>query len=189
MLEHRRDAAAVLALEPVVGVEPLLHLLEPAGLGREPQLVAAQLARQVLRLDPERAQARGERVELGVDAGDGLGQPLGLGEQRGGPGGIALRRERLRTARAGGAQAFQVAEPVALGHELGLLRLVRRERLDLADLEDEQVEVALAVAHAAAQVGQVRAQLADARVRRGVFGALRQLAVAAERVEHLELGR
>ena len=34
VLEHRGDAAAVLALEPVVGVEPLLDLLEPAGLGR-----------------------------------------------------------------------------------------------------------------------------------------------------------
>ncbi len=150
VLEHRGDAAAVLSLEPVVRVEPLLDLLEPSRLGGEAELVAAQLARQVLGLDPERAQARREAVELCIHSADRRRQPLGLGEQRGGARGVGLGRDRLRPAGARGAQPLEVAKAVALCQQLGLLRLVRLQRLDLADLEDEQVEVALAVSRAPA---------------------------------------
>jgi hypothetical protein len=49
--EHGRDAPAVLALEPVVEVEPLLDDVEPAGLALERVGVAAELSPQVLGLE------------------------------------------------------------------------------------------------------------------------------------------
>ncbi len=62
--QHGRDAAAVLALEPVVLLQPLLDLLQPPRLGLERLGVAAQLATHVLGLDAQLRQPRGEPVEL-----------------------------------------------------------------------------------------------------------------------------
>src|SRR6185437_14744068 len=43
VLEHGCEGPAVLALEPLVQLKPLLDLLQPPGLGVEPALVTAQL--------------------------------------------------------------------------------------------------------------------------------------------------
>src|ERR687886_189878 len=50
----RSGPGAVLALQPVVGVQARLDLLEAAGLGLEPLGVAAQVGAQLVGLDPHR---------------------------------------------------------------------------------------------------------------------------------------
>ena len=165
VLEHRLHAAAVLALEPVVGVEPLLDLLEPPRLaararsrsgaarrpGRRPRSAARSGARPARRAPRPRPPPGGE--------------PLGLGQERRGArassdsGAIASAPPaRPRAGPRGGAAGRAPRQRRLLGR-------VRLERLDLADLEDQQVEVALAVTRARAQVGELAAQLAHARVR------------------------
>ena len=70
VVEHRVDRAAVLALQPVERVEPLLDRLEPARLRVDVLDVAAQVAGELVELEPGGAQALGEAVELGVEAVD-----------------------------------------------------------------------------------------------------------------------
>ena len=60
--------------------------------------------------------------------------------------------------------------------------------LDLGELEVEQVELALARAGALAQLGERRLRLARRGVRGGDLRAARELRVAAEAVEDVELG-
>ena len=91
VLQHRGDAAAVLALQPVVAVQALLDLLEAPGLRLERLVVAAQLASEVLGLETQRPHALRQAVERRIDAGHPLGQPLGLREHDRRPGGVALR--------------------------------------------------------------------------------------------------
>ena len=114
MRQHRGDAAAVLALEPVVELEPLLDDVEPAGLGLERVGVAAQLGAQVLGLEPQRGEPFGQRVELGVGAGDGLGEVLGL-RAAGDPRVVAAGRDRLRPRPSRREQAVELAQARALG--------------------------------------------------------------------------
>src|SRR5581483_7371651 len=52
-----------------------------------------------------------------------------------------LGRDRLAAVGGGAPQRFEVAEPLALGEELGVLFLTRRRGLDLLDLERQQVEL------------------------------------------------
>src|SRR4051812_40112880 len=66
--QHRRDRAAVLALQPLEDGQALLGGVERAGLGVEPLGVAAQLARHVVGLVLHGAPALGEHVERRVDA-------------------------------------------------------------------------------------------------------------------------
>ena len=156
VLQHRLDRAAVLALEPVVDVQALLHVVQPLGIGVEPVEVAAQLRAQVLGLDPQAAHALGERVQLGVGAGHAVGQPLGLRQQGRGAGPV-VGRDRLAARGRRGAQAVDLPQPPALGLQTGLLLGGGRQLLDLLDLEREQAEVAVAAAGAVAQAPPGRA--------------------------------
>ncbi len=144
MVEDRADAPAVLALEPVVELEALLDLVQPPRLAFERVGVATQLQTEVLGLEPKRGEALGQPVELGVDAPDRLGEPLGLGQQRSR---APLPRgggDRLGTAGRRREQPVQRAQAPAFHHERVLIALARAERLDLLDLEREQVEIAVA---------------------------------------------
>ena len=187
--EHRRDAAAVLALEPVVQLEALLDHVEPAGLGLERVGVAPQLRAEVLRLEAQGREPLGQGIELRVGARHGLGEALGPREQRGHPRLVAARRDRLRPGARGGEQAVELAQPRALRHERRLLLLARVELLDLLDLERQQVEVTVARAGALAQLGQRALQLAHPGVRGAQCGAQLELLAPAEAVQQVELRR
>src|SRR5204862_4856245 len=88
----------------------------------------------------------------------------------------------------GRAQRIDPAQPLALRKQVALLVLGRPERLDLLDLEAEQVEVAVAVARLLAQGLELAAQLAHARVDRRKLIPRGELVPAAEAVEELQLG-
>ena len=141
--EHRLDRAAVLALQPVERVEPLLHLLEPAGLGLDALGVAAQLGGQLLQLD-RAGRARDSASRSSAGSTPSCAASAASAEPS------RLRRPALVAAhdrqRLGGraAQRLRVAKPLALGRELGLLGRVGLRRLDLLQLVAEDVEVALA---------------------------------------------
>ena len=168
VLEHRRHRAAVLALEPVVAVQALLDLVQALGIGVEALQVAAQLDAEVLGLDPQRAQPLGQRVHRRVRARDAVGQPLGLGQQRGRAGGVGVvGRDRLRARRP---RRRAGRRPRAAGRARPSGRrvlLAGVERLDLVDLEGQQVQVAVARAGALAQLLELAGGLrARARGRR-----------------------
>ena len=159
----------MLSLQPVERVEALLDLLQPPGLGLDPVEVGAQLAAEVVRA--RRADARsalGERVELGVDAGDLRRAPASAAASA-----LRARRRPRRSPaiarraprRAAARSALGVAQALALGGELGLLGRVGLGGLDLGELEAQQVEVALARALALAQLGELA--LDARRPRRG----------------------
>ena len=155
--EHRGDRAAVLALELLEQRQALLDLVQPAGRRVDRLAVAPQLARQVLRLDRERARPLGEDVERRVDAAHRLQGARRAGQRR--RRAVAgLRRERLDAAGRRHPQPLQVAQPLALGGQLGLLGLARRRGLDLAQLPLEQVELAVARAGPLAQRRQLLAE-------------------------------
>ena len=80
MLEHGGNGSAVLSLEAVVYVETLLDLLQAFRIAVENRFVAPQLGPEILGLDSQLPQPRGERVQLGVRSRNGLGQPLGVGQ-------------------------------------------------------------------------------------------------------------
>ena len=189
MREDRRDGAAVLAGQAVEHREALLDHVEPAGLGIEPLGVAAQLGREVLRLHDERAPAHREPVELTVDALEGVEPARGRAERRPGAVGpaVGIAGDRVHRPERGGTQRLDVSQPVALHAQRGLLGLVRRRLLDLAQLELEQVQLALAARRAVAQLLQRGLQTADlgmGRDRRLPPPCLRR---PARSVEHLEL--
>ena len=188
MREHRLDGPAVLALQAVVLLEPLLHLLEASGLGLERLAVAAQLGTQLVGLDPQRAHPLGERVELRVRARHAVGEPLGLGQRGRGAHSVGVAgRERLRPRPGGGAERVEAAQAPPLDREPFLLLDRRLQGVDLLELVGEQVAVAVARAGAGPQRVELAAQPADARVRGGEALALGQVAGAAEAVEDLEL--
>ena len=144
--EHRLDRAAVLALQAVERVEALLDLLQPArARPRCPR--RSRAARRPAPAAPTRRPrgALGELVERRVDALPGgqrrLGDPDRLGRSA-----RPRRRPTTRRERLGGraAQRLRVAQPLALGGQLGLLRGIGLGRLDLVELVAQQVEVALA---------------------------------------------
>jgi hypothetical protein len=66
--EHRLDRAAVLALEPVQGLEALLHLLQPPRRRVHPLGVGTQLRAEVAQFHRGRAGPLGQGVEPVVDA-------------------------------------------------------------------------------------------------------------------------
>ena len=120
---------------------------------------------------------------------DRLQRARGAGQRRGGAAVARVsRRERLGRARRRGAQRLEVAQPLALGAQLGLLGLARRGRLDLRELELEQVELALARAGALAQLLELGSRSARSRAyAAGERRAPPACAGAAEAVEDLEL--
>src|SRR5206468_1697447 len=87
------------------------------------------------------------------------------------------------------AKRVDVAEPLALGAQLCVVRLTGRKRLDLLDLEREQVEVAVARAGRGAQRVGLRLELERARVASRESGARRRGGVAGEAVEQIERRR
>ena len=189
--QHRRDAAAVLALEPVVLLEPLLDLLEPPGLGLERLRVAAQLAAHVVRLDAQRREPLGEPVQL---AGR---RPRPLRPAARPRPAAAPRRPRRPTARSPrpppparpaarpSAAAARARRPAPRARpRVGL------ERLDLLDLEaragpgrGRACRRARAARPARASSSRTRA-CAAASASRSV-----QLLAPAEAVQQVELGR
>ena len=180
----------MLALEPVELPQALLDLVEAAGRGVDALAVAAQLARQVVGLDGERLRPLGERVERRIDAlhrRQGAGGGGGALERAGG----LQRRVPFQRGQPAGhraPQALQVAQPLALRLQLGLLGLARLGALDLLELPHQQVELAVARARTRLQL----LQRALGRPRVGVGGRARGAALdlgrAAEAVEDVELG-
>ena len=179
----------MLALQPVVLLEPLLDLLQAPRLGLERVGVAAQLAAQVLGLDPQRRQPAGQLVELRVDPLDRPGELLALGQQLRHAAVARRRGDRLRPAARGGQQPVHLSQPLPLAVQRRALLLGGFERLDLLDLEREQVEVAIARAGALAQLLELVLELPDARVAGRQAVAQRQLLATAEPVEQVELRR
>src|SRR5258705_536871 len=99
--------------------------------------------------------------ELPVPAVEPPQGPLGRGQQRRAPALVAgVRRQRLGAGRRCAAEPLEVTQALALGAELGVLRLARRSRLDLGQLELDQVQLALARARELAQRLQLGPQLA-----------------------------
>ena len=186
MREHGGDRAAVLPGQARVGGQALLDLLEPAGRRFDRVLVAAQLGGEVLGLDTQAPQPLPERIELGIDAGGGVERRLGRREQRGDPG---VGADRLRARQRRAPQCLEVAQAPALGLQGALVLLGGVERLDLAELERQQVELAFARPRALAQLGEGAGGLARRRVRRGARRPPLGLLGAGEGVEHVELGR
>ena len=188
VLEHGRDAAAVLSLQLVVLLQALLDLLEAPGLGLERLPVAAQLGAEVLGLDPDRREALRDRVELGIDAGDGPRERLCLRKILGDPALARLRRDRLGAAGGRRHQAVKPPQALALREKGGLLVLGGANCLDLVDLEGQQIEVAVAGPRLLAQLLEPPLQLAGAPVRRAEGRPPVELLGAAEAVEQVELG-
>ena len=179
----------MLALQAVEPVEPLLDRLQTAGLGIDLVQVGAQLATHVLELDRGRAQPRRERVEVRIDALDtgepGLGQP----ERRSSPAAILdLAADRPECPAAGLAQRLGMAQAFPICLQLGVLGHVGCRRLDLGELEAQQVEVALARALALAQVRQFPRERRYLSVRRRVLVPDGGVPGPGEAVEGLELG-
>ena len=135
----------MLTPQAVILLESLLDLLEPAGRRLEAARVAPQLHAQVLGLEAHRPQALGECVELRVGARHGFREPLGLAEcARDAFVPAALRRDRLRPASRGRSQPVELAQPAALGRQSPDFLDRGPERLDLVELEREQVPIAIA---------------------------------------------
>src|SRR6185312_17044754 len=129
--QHALDAATVLALQAVVQVEPLLHLLQPPGLTLERRLVAAKLDAQVLRLDPQRPQTRRQSIQFGIRALDSLGEALGVRQQNSHS---RLAADGLRAAAGRRAQSLERAQPLPVGLQLRLLGHARPQLVDLLEL-------------------------------------------------------
>ena len=115
MGEHRLDAAAVLALEPVDRFQPLLDRHQRARVGLDPLGVVAQLRGDVAQLDRQRRDPLGDRVEAGIEPGGALQQRFGLGQRRRGAAAVLFGPGQPGVG-AGGrlAQALGVAQPLAL---------------------------------------------------------------------------
>ena len=188
--EHRRDRAAVLALEPVERGQPLLDLVQPPRRGVHRLAVAAQLAGDVVGLDararrrgrPARRARRRRRAsppappDAAASAAAAPPSPLS-GASASIPPAAASRSPSRWRSRSRSATSDACSSSVGA------------ERLDLADLPLEQVQLPVARAGALAQrleLGQQRplARVAPPRTPRAAPPAR-----PAEAVEDLELRR
>ena len=95
--------------------------------------------------------------------------------------------ERGQPAGDRAAQALEVAQPLALRGQLGLLRLARGRALDLLELPHQQVELAIARARARLQLIQRRLGRARLGVRLRAGRAALRLLRPAEAVEDVQL--
>ena len=113
------------------------------------------------------------------------------GGRRGGQG-VGLRPARWRAprgpARRRCAASSAKPEPGLLGRERGVLARLRRDRLDLAEPEPQQVGLAGALASGGHHLVQLALGGEQALVQAGVVGQQRGDLVAAEPVERLALG-
>ena len=184
------DRAAVLALQAVERGQPLLDLLEPARIGLDAVEVGAQLGGDVGDLEPERRDPRGDRIERGVDALDRRQPALGGRERsRGALLVVVGSRERGDGAQGALAQTLGVAEASALGLEAGLLNGIGLGGIDLGELEAEHVELAFARALAGAKLGELAVERHNGAVRLAIGRPRREVLLAGEPVEDLELRR
>ena len=99
--EHRLDAAAVLAFEPVDRLEPFLDPEQPARVGGDALGVVAQLGGDVADLDVQRRDPLGDRVERRVE-------PVRRGEPRFG---LGQRRRRAAAFEVGAGRAPRGRRP------------------------------------------------------------------------------
>src|SRR5271166_6036978 len=161
--------------------------------------VGAQLAREVARLDHERAHAPGERVQARVHAGVRLHLRERRGGQRGGAGRAllpvpfrvrALGGLRRQRGEAGGRGAEQcVAHPHSLSRcqQALVLALVGGGLIDLGELVLEQVELPLAFAGELYERTPALLQSAHAGVRLRAAMKPRSVVALADPVEDLQL--
>jgi hypothetical protein len=158
VLEHARDASAVLAHQPLDLRQALFYAVERERLpGVAAQLgllaVGAQAARQIAGLDRQRAEALGHLIQTRIDAGKSLQRCVGGAEQRRDARRLPLvGGQRLRAGHRRRAQGVQAAHPLARREQLIVLALVGSRRVDLGELELEQVKLALARAGELAQL-------------------------------------
>ena len=138
----------------------------------------------------ERPQALAERVERRVDTRDAPPAPrppppaAGVAPAVSPVSGV----ERLRSCAGGCAQRVEPAQPLARGQQLLVLGLIRVQRVDLAELVLEQVELALALGGELGELDQPPLELARMSVGGGAGSQARGLLGAAEVVEDLQLG-
>ena len=189
--QHVLDARAVLALELLDEMQPLLGGREPRRIRRRAVDVAFEPARRVAQLLERSAQPRHQRSERRVESLERAQPARGVGEQ--------IRRVRVLGAhriadeqrRGGGAvlaQALGVREPRTLrAQALDLARLELR-LVDLRHLVREQIAAALAFVRRRAQLGELAGLGTQLCVARGHALALRQQAGAAIEQPAVALG-
>ena len=189
--QHRRHAAAVLALEPVVEVEPLLDLLEPAGLGLERRRRSGAARR---RGPPPRSAARASRSRARRAPGPRPATPSASrsasASSAATPASPLSGAIASAPAPAAATQRVEPAQPLALGRQRGLLLLGRaraprspRSRSAAGRGRGRGCPRARAAPPARASSSRARAWAAASSSRSSSCSR------AAEAVEQLELGR
>ncbi len=193
VLEHALDAAAVLAHQPLDRRQTLFDPVQAElALGGFAWLRALgiypQLGGEIVGLDAERAHALGEPVQPGIDALQSIETGAGLRQSAADPGAVGtFGAERLGGDARGGAQRVGAAQALAPREQLVVLPLVGLRRVDLGELELEQVELALARAGELAQLLQALLQAAHLGICLGARPQPQRLLGAAQLVEHPEL--
>ena len=146
-LAHERHdvgiGLAILALQGLQRADAFTHLLQTLRVGRERLPIGTHVTGQLGDLDRHGRAPGSELRRRRVERASIVEHPRGHAE-RVGRAVVTAERRLGRTGRL--EQALDVAEPRLLGGQpLGLLGL-RRDRLDLADLIGEEVELTLAIA-------------------------------------------
>ena len=185
--EHAGDRAAVLALQALEHGQALLDAVQPARLGIQALGVAAQLAGEVVGLDGQRAPALAERVERRVDVARPE-QPAAGGREQArdarlvGPRGLgrAERRaaQRLDVAQARRARRAGPAASSSLGSAASISASSNSSRSSSRSRAPARSRSSCSAASSVAYGGVRRRHLRPAR----------ELGLAAEAVEDLELG-
>ena len=186
--EHVGDRTAVLAHQPLGRLKTLFDLLQCAVLAGESFAVLAQLTREILRLDHDRAQPLGEPVQVGIHARDRVQACDDRREQRYGAWILTrVRREPLCAVPGGGAQRVRAAQPLASSQQTPVLGFVRCRVLDLGKLVLEQIELAPPRIGELAQILKLGFQRGAQTVRLGARAQALGLLRTAAPVENLQL--
>ncbi len=116
-------ARPVAAAQARIGLEPLLHLGQPPGLGVEVLQVGPQRQGRLLEGGLGGRQVGVGLRERAVNADERLERPRGAPDGGDGPRAarVVLGRERLGGGGGGGRQPLRVAQPLALGQQRRLL--------------------------------------------------------------------
>src|SRR5436305_5584161 len=191
MPEHLLNRAAVLALQAGEHHEPLLDLLESprprAVAALHVDRVRAYLGTQIIRFVAKRLHALGDRTKPGVEPGNGLQSLRGLGEQLGDSAALPLGSDSLGRGRGGSVQRFDVPELLPLARQLLGLLLARPRRLDLPELELEQIQLAFTRSRELAEPFDPGLELAQPGVGLAHARSELQMLGAAVRVQDVEL--
>ena len=130
-----------------------------------PRQVAAQLAAEVLGLEAQRLQPRGERRQRRVDRGRRLELPRRHGPAARATSCPGLGGDRLRARRRPrSASVSRWRRRSRSTVSVGVLLLARRDGLDLAQLERDQIELSVARARQLAQLSGPLLEVAHALV-------------------------